>query len=118
MNRRRLRVSHLWLAIVPVATVLAGCTAAHSASTQPTPQASLVLAPGPSAPPVAVRWCGSDEVAIGSVWWTGATTEMGGGFTLLDVSPTDVVIVAGVVARPSGPGSIQPPQAGRPADSA
>lgn len=87
MNASRRQRLGLRLAVLGVATVLGACTATNETAPPVTPAVSVDPFPSPSAPVVAARWCGPGDVTIGDVWWTGATAEMGGGFTLLDVSP-------------------------------
>ncbi|HEY2887926.1 MAG TPA: DUF4232 domain-containing protein [Candidatus Limnocylindrales bacterium] len=54
--------------------------------------------PPAAASPVAIGPCQPGDVAIGSVWWTGATAEMEGGVSLIDVGSTPCQ----VGGRPSG----------------
>ncbi len=81
-----------------VAIIVAACGPATSPASLPPsvspalpsaatsfPAESQSVAP---ASPVALRLCRPGEVVIGSVWWTGATAEMAGGFTLLDIGPS------------------------------
>lgn len=86
--------------MLPVALALAACSSMPTAApvsptveqTSPLPSASglpKATPPAPSRigsqpPQGAVRPCAQRDLAIGSVYWTGATAEMAGGFTVLN----------------------------------
>ena len=89
MRRRALLVLGPILALAACSAVVSP-SARAPATAAATPDQSASLRPTQNPPTesfVAVRPCVAGEVAIGTVWWTGATAEMAGGFTLVDVGP-------------------------------
>jgi hypothetical protein len=78
------------LVLAACSTRVASPSAGAPATSRATPDQGASILPTTTPPTeslVAARACAAGEVAIGTVAWTGATAEMGGGFTLVDVGP-------------------------------